>query len=248
MPAREVYFKRPATRCQLEEIRTRHDGQQQIMQLDCEKGCSKGTQPRQRLNRRYKSPDLINISVMVVLLCILSMLSSAVAQTATGSSSSKATATSILPRQAFPATVSLPPLNSSHPLLQLALPSTSSLYLTFSVCSLTSNTTILPTVLISTSSPASFNLGSKPIRDASAGGVPTSSGGKGYNYKSGKNGATWELAWSSGFGNWTLNGTSETQVHLLLGLGLGSDGSTLNTTGVGNGNVVVQMGASTGGR
>lgn len=56
------------------------------------------------------------------------------------------------------------------------------------------------------------------------------------------------MKWSSGFGNWTLNGTSETQVHLLLGLGLGNDGSTLNTTGVGNGNVVVQMGASTSGR
>ncbi|UOH81487.1 hypothetical protein LQV05_004158 [Cryptococcus neoformans] len=175
------------------------------------------------------------------------MTSSVVAQTATGSSSSKAAATPILPRQTLPTTISLPPLNISHPVLQLALPPTSSLYLTFSICSLTSNATILPTVLISTSSPASFNLGSKPIRDASTGGIPTSSGGKGYNYKSGRNGATWGLKWSSGFGNWTLNGTSETQVHLLLGLGLGNDGSTLNTTGVGNGNIVVQMGASTSG-
>lgn len=256
MAAREVYLTRSTTGCQLEEIYMRHDGQQQTVQLDCEKGCSKGTQPPQRLKprhrQRYKSPGLIHTSAMVtlVLLCMLFMLSSVVAQTTTGLSSSTATNTPTSPLKSLPTTISLPPLNISHPLLQLSLPSTStsSLYLTFSLCSLTSNPTMLPTVLISTSSPASFNLGSKPIRDASAGGVPTSSGGQGYNFKSGKNGVTWGLQWSNGFGNWTLNGTSEAQVNLLLGLGLGNDGRTMNTTGVGNGNVVMQMGISTSGR
>ncbi|ADV20414.1 calcium channel [Cryptococcus gattii E566] len=246
MTAREVYLKRSTTRCLLEEIYMRHDGQQQTVQLDCEKGCSRGTQPPQRLKprhrQRYKFPGLIHTSAMVtlVLLCMLSMLPSVVAQTTTGLSSSTATNTPTSSFKSLPTTVFLPPLNNSHPLLQLSLPSTStsSLYLTFSICSLTSNPTMLPTVLISTSSPASFNLGSKPIRDASAGGVPTSSGGQGYNFKSGKNGVTWGLQWSNGFGNWTLNGTSEAQVNLLLGLGLGNDGRTLNTTGVGNGNVV----------
>nr|KIR84607.1 calcium channel [Cryptococcus tetragattii IND107] len=246
MVAREAYLKRSTARCLPEEIYTIDDGQQQNVQLDCENGCSRGTQPPQRLKPRhrqsYKSPGLIHTSamVMVVLLCMLSMLSSVAAQTTTGLSSSAATNTPTSSFKSLPTTVSLPPLSISHPLLQLSLPSTStsSLYLTFSICSLTSNPTMLPTVLISTSSPASFNLGSKPIRDASAGGVPTSSGGQGYNFKSGKNGVTWGLQWSNGFGNWTLNGTSEPQVNLLLGLGLGNDGRTLNTTGVGNGNVV----------
>lgn len=256
MAAREVYLKRSTTGCLLEEIYMRHDGQQQTVQLDCEKACREGTQPPQRLKprhrQRYKSPGSIHTSAMVtlVLFCMLSMLSSVVAQTTTSLSSSTATNTPTSSFKSLPTTVSLPPLNISHPLLQLSLPSTStsSLYLTFSICSLTSNPAILPTVLISTSSPASFNLGSKPIRDASAGGVPTSSGGQGYNFKSEKNGVTWGLQWSNGFGNWTLNGTSEAQVNLLLGLGLGNDGRTLNTTGVGNGNVVVQMGISTSGR
>lgn len=256
MVAREAYLKRSTARCLPEEIYTIDDGQQQNVQLDCENGCSRGTQPPQRLKPRhrqsYKSPGLIHTSamVMVVLLCMLSMLSSVAAQTTTGLSSSAATNTPTSSFKSLPTTVSLPPLSISHPLLQLSLPSTStsSLYLTFSICSLTSNPTMLPTVLISTSSPASFNLGSKPIRDASAGGVPTSSGGQGYNFKSGKNGVTWGLQWSNGFGNWTLNGTSEAQVNLLLGLGLGNDGRTLNTTGVGNGNVVVQMGISASGR
>ncbi|KIR32448.1 calcium channel [Cryptococcus deuterogattii MMRL2647] len=246
MAAREVYLKRSTTGCLLEEIYMRHDGQQQTVQLDCEKACREGTQPPQRLKprhrQRYKSPGSIHTSAMVtlVLFCMLSMLSSVVAQTTTSLSSSTATNTPTSSFKSLPTTVSLPPLNISHPLLQLSLPSTStsSLYLTFSICSLTSNPAILPTVLISTSSPASFNLGSKPIRDASAGGVPTSSGGQGYNFKSEKNGVTWGLQWSNGFGNWTLNGTSEAQVNLLLGLGLGNDGRTLNTTGVGNGNVV----------
>ncbi|WVQ78119.1 hypothetical protein IAT38_000200 [Cryptococcus sp. DSM 104549] len=169
----------------------------------------------------------------------------------TTSASSTTTATPTLSLTSLPTTLSLPPLNTSHPLLQLSLPSSSSLYLTFSLCSLTSNTSLLPTVLLSTSSPPSFPLGSKSVSSPSSGGYGGS--GLGYNRRSSKSGSTWRLTWSYGFGNWTYGaagGADEVEVGVLLGLGLDAASGEVQDgadVGVGSGDVVVQLGVSADG-
>ncbi|ODO11485.1 hypothetical protein I350_00265 [Cryptococcus amylolentus CBS 6273] len=147
----------------------------------------------------------------------------------------------------LPTSVSLPPLNSSSPGLRLNFTDVQSLYLTLSICSLTSNTSLLPRALISASMPLSFDLGSKAVRDQSSGGLTASVGGNGVNKRSSKDGTTWEMEWSYGFGNWSWssNGGGYKDVGVLFGLGLDKDGQTLNTSMIGSGNVVMQLDAST---
>ncbi|WWD01423.1 hypothetical protein V866_008367 [Kwoniella sp. B9012] len=170
-----------------------------------------------------------------------SSTASSVSSSASSSSSSSAsTKTYSIPT--LPTTATLPSLNVSSPLIQIVFPSTDLLFLTFSICTLTSNITLLPNILVSNSDPPSFDLGSKPTTDQSSGG--TKSGG--YNRRNNKNGNTWGITLDSGFGNWTFNSTDSGQtvsVNVLFGLGLGDDGSTLDEMDV-EGGLIVQMSAS----
>nr|XP_031862828.1 uncharacterized protein CI109_001840 [Kwoniella shandongensis]KAA5529900.1 hypothetical protein CI109_001840 [Kwoniella shandongensis] len=167
----------------------------------------------------------------------------------TGSSTSASaistsTSTPTLNLATLPTTLSLPLLNTTAPLLQLSFPSTASLFLTFSICSLSSNNSILPTILISTggSDSTTFNLGLKSISDPSSGGV--SRYGSGYNRRSGRSGSTWSVSWDKGFGNWTWAGQEDVEVDILIGLGLATDGVTMSPLDV-TGGVTIQLGAST---
>ncbi|WWC61161.1 uncharacterized protein I303_103741 [Kwoniella dejecticola CBS 10117] len=139
----------------------------------------------------------------------------------------------------LPTSVSLPSLNATTPLIQIVLPSTNLVYLTFSICTLTSNSTLLPTILLSTADPPSFDIGTKPISDASSGGTKA----VGYNRKINKNGQSWKVALDRGFGNFSLNSTDEVPVNVLFGLGLHDDGVTLDEVDV-SGRLVIQMDAS----
>ncbi|KAK8869835.1 hypothetical protein IAR55_000403 [Kwoniella newhampshirensis] len=173
-------------------------------------------------------------------------LSRSTTLTSSGTSSastSSATSARVLSLNNLPTTLSLPPVNSTSPLLQLSFPSTASLVLTFSICSLSSNTSLLPTILVSTAGtdPPTFDLGTRSISDSASGGVRGSS--QGYNRRSGRSGTTWSVSWDKGFGNWTWTGTGETEVDVLIGLGLGTDGTTMAPLDL-TGGVVIQLGAS----
>ncbi|WVW83117.1 hypothetical protein I302_105135 [Kwoniella bestiolae CBS 10118] len=158
---------------------------------------------------------------------------------ASASSSAIATKTYSIPT--LPTTATLPPLNASSPLIQLVLPPSNLLYLTFSICTLTSNTTLLPNILISNEDPPSFDLGSRSVIDQSSGGTKVG----GYNRRNNKNGNTWNVVMDRGFGNWTMNNTlgDMASVNVLFGLGLENDGETLDEIDV-QGGVIVQMSAS----
>ncbi|WVR05245.1 hypothetical protein IAU60_002257 [Kwoniella sp. DSM 27419] len=173
------------------------------------------------------------------------------------SSTTQATRTYAFP--SLPTTVSLPPLNTSQPVIQLDLPFVSSLYLTFSICSLTDDSTLLPTILLTTADrdqaldegESIFDLGSRTNADALSGGTR-----KGYyNRRNGKNGDVWGLTWDKGFANWTLSDGSDSddgddsgyvRVSVLVGLGLQADGITVDMDGEDAfaGGAVVQMSAS----
>jgi len=61
--------------------------------------------------------------------------------------------------------------------------------------------------------------------------------------KRSRNGGSWKVQLEKGFGNWTW--TSEAVgVQVLIGLGILDDGTIDNSVNVGNGNVVLQIGAS----
>jgi calcium channel MID1 len=108
------------------------------------------------------------------------------------------------------------------------LPTNSPLYITINICALTSNTSILPTVLVSTASPPSWTLGTRTSSDSGSGG--TSEGG--WNLKS-RSGNLWEMTLDEGFGS------------LMFGLGLLADGTTQSVSA--SGNVAIQLGVSSSG-
>ncbi|WWC69498.1 uncharacterized protein I206_103440 [Kwoniella pini CBS 10737] len=156
-----------------------------------------------------------------------------------GSSTPTSQATKTYSIDSLPTSVSIPALNKTSPLIQVVLPITNLLYLTFSLCTLTSNTTLLPTILLSTSDLPTFDMGNKPISDQTSGGTKS----VGYNQKNNKNGQNWNIALDKGFGNYTLNSTDQVPVNILFGLGLEDDGSTLDELDV-TGGIVIQMDAS----
>ncbi|OCF45449.1 hypothetical protein I317_00695 [Kwoniella heveanensis CBS 569] len=183
------------------------------------------------------------------------------------SSSSTASSTRTYSLPSIPTSLSLPALNTSSPAIQLDLPSISSIYLTFSICTLTSNQTLLPNILVSTDDPPNFDLtsSSKLVNDASSGGL--GSGKTGWNQRTGKNGGTWLINWKNGFGNFTIASSSSTSsddgddggvqgdsdpvetgelvpISILFDLGTedGDDGE-----GAVTGDMVIQMSASTNG-
>lgn len=159
------------------------------------------------------------------------------AQTAT-STVSVAEPTQTLSVIAIPSLINLPALNSTRPAIQLSFPASRDLFLTFNLCSLTSNTSLVPTVLISTSSDTVWTLGPRPITDATSGG--TREGG--YNRRS-RAGGLWSLTWDKGFGNWTIERQEGgSVVKVLIDLAMGSDGTARPVSGAGN--VGVQLGVS----
>ena len=124
-------------------------------------------------------------------------------------------------------------LNSTHPLLHVNLPPQTR-YLTLNLCSLSSNTSLIPVVLVSTTSPPVYDLGAQPVSAAGSGGVGTA------NLRS-RTTNTWEISWDKGFGNWT--GVSTGEVDVLIGLNVANNGSLIGGVSA-TGNVVVQLGAS----
>lgn len=139
---------------------------------------------------------------------------------------------------AIPALINLTPLNSTRPTIQLSLPPTPDLFLTFNLCSLTSNSSLLPTVLISTAADPAWSLGARSTADSGSGG--TREGG--HNRRS-RQGAVWSLVWDKGFGNWTMSGMGQgEQVKMLLSLDVDVNGAF--RSGVGAGNMVIQLGVS----
>ncbi|EIW69653.1 hypothetical protein TREMEDRAFT_62522 [Tremella mesenterica DSM 1558] len=178
------------------------------------------------------------LSFIQILLLYSYYISTCAAQSATSTSS--ITAPSSIPTitiPTLPSLLALSPLNLSHPSLSLSLPQSDSLYVTLNLCSLSSNTSLLPTIRLSTSDPPSFILGSRTSVDVTSGGFHSSPN------KRSRSGITWELEWDRGFANWTSSSLSAS-VNLLIGLGLSDDGIDTSVITNADGNVVVQIGLS----
>jgi len=154
---------------------------------------------------------------------------------ATLSSTTSATRTIIA--STLPTTLSLAPLNYSNPSIQIDLPTRPTFYITVNICSLGTNTSILPSALVSTVDTPSFALGQSKT-DASSGGV------SGPNIVS-QDETVWKLRWESGFANWTWT-DGDVGANILVGLGLGDDGQVdYDAVPRDLGNVVVQVSIST---
>ncbi|WVF72129.1 hypothetical protein IAT40_006941 [Kwoniella sp. CBS 6097] len=186
----------------------------------------------------------------------------------TSTSTASASATRTYSLSTLPTSLSLPALNTSSPAIQLDLPSISSIYLTFSICTLTSDQTLLPNILISIDDPPNFDLSSssKLVNDASSGGLGT--GKTGWNQRTGKNGGTWLINWEKGFGNFTISTSSssadddddgdgagegaviddgeQVPISILFDLSTEDDDADDGESGV-TGDLVIQMSASTDG-
>lgn len=202
--------------------------------------------PDQRRPLRPAGPPSFRRNSMPMLLALLSLLAfyictvSAQAVSRTSSSASMSSASSLATQSAIsvsglPFDLILPPINSSFPSIQLDLPTTSPLYVTVNIVSLGTNTSILPTVLLSTT--GSFAIGSRPQTDVVTGG----SGG--VANRRARGGGIWSLGWNQGFANWTWTG-DEVGPQLLIGFGVGSDGQANGSVIEGNGDTVLEVGIS----
>jgi hypothetical protein len=136
----------------------------------------------------------------------------------------------------LPLTVTLPPLNASTQAYDLSLTSPSpitSLYLTLSICSLGSNTSIVPAVVVSLD-PENFDIDENSVSDRSSGGVDKAN-------RKARGGDVWALAWDKGFANWTyVDDEGAGEVVMRIGFAEGEKAS--------EGNVVMQLGASVDGK
>jgi hypothetical protein len=135
----------------------------------------------------------------------------------------------------LPLTVTLPPLNTSTQAFDLSITSTSpitSLFLTLSICSLGSNTSIIPAVLVSLN-PGNFDIDENSAPDRNSGGV-------GKANRKARGADVWALAWDKGFANWTyVDEDGAESVTMRIGFAEGEEAS--------EGNVVLQLGASVDG-
>jgi hypothetical protein len=157
--------------------------------------------------------------MILILFSVISCLSVALAQIIT---------------PALPFTVTLPALNSSNPILDLILPTSafpsSSIYLTLSICSLNSNTSQTPNVLVSTA-PPDYEQDDRMTSDADSGGTART------NMRM-RGGDLWNLSWDEGFANWTYpdQDALESPVGIRIGFEEGLD--------VAEGNLLIQLSAS----
>lgn len=137
----------------------------------------------------------------------------------------------------LPLNLALPPLNASRPAFDVQINPASaitSLYLTFSICSLGSNTSVIPAIIVSTNLP-NYDLGDDTDPDKMSGGI-----GKA-NRRAGR-GDVWALAWDKGFTNWTY--VDDEGLSGPVGLRIGfTDGEEVS-----DGNVVLQLGAALNGK
>jgi hypothetical protein len=196
--------------------------------------CRSSSIRRSPADSRNRSSWICNVTFLVFF--YLSTVFAAAQLTTASSATSGSTQRVSL--AASPALVRLPSLNATRSAVEVSFPPTPNLFLTFNLCSLTSNTSLLPTVLIATTVDPSWAFGARSTADAGSGG--TAEGG--YNRRS-RDGGLWSLTWDKGFGNWTMIGLGPGEtVKVLLDLGFEADGSTRSSTGVGN--VNVQLGIS----
>lgn len=163
--------------------------------------------------------------------------SSSITAATFSSTTSITSATRTIVASTLPTTLSLAPLNYSNPCIQIDLPTRPSLYITLNICSLGTNTSILPSALVSTVDTPSFALGQSKT-DASSGGV------SGPNIV-GQDETVWKLRWESGFANWTWT-DGDVGASILVGLGLGDD-AQVDYAAIPRdlGNVFVQVSIST---
>jgi calcium channel MID1 len=113
------------------------------------------------------------------------------------------------------------------------------LFITLNICSLGTNTSILPSAIVSLQDPPDFALGRSNL--------DSDSGGLSIPNRLSRNGDPWSLQWNKGFANWTVNvPDNQFQASLLLAMGLDTEG-VLDTSTLPSdlGNVVLHLGAST---
>jgi hypothetical protein len=170
----------------------------------------------------YRKPPRPPEFFLAFLLCALTICTSTFAQLS-------------LPTSSLPLTVTLPPLNTSTQAFDLSITSPSaitSLFLTLSICSLGSNTSIIPAILVSLD-PENFDIDGNSVSDRNSGGVLKAN-------RKARGADVWALAWDKGFANWTYvdEGGSE-NVTMRIGFAEGEEAS--------EGNVVLQLGASVDG-
>jgi calcium channel MID1 len=144
-----------------------------------------------------------------------------------------------LSTSSLPITVTLPALNTSTPAFDLSITSLNpitSLYLTLSICSLGSNTSIIPAVLVTTN-PGEFDIDENSVSDRNSGGVEKAN-------RRARGGDVWALAWDRGFANWTFVDEVEDdsedggvrEVVMRIGFAEGIE--------ISEGNVVIQLAAA----
>ena len=140
-----------------------------------------------------------------------------------------------LSTSSLPLTVTLPPLNTSTQAFDLSITSPSpitSLYLTLSICSLGSNTSIIPAILVSLD-PENFDIDENSVSDRNSGGVLKAN-------RKARGADVWALAWDKGFANWTyVDEEGVDNVTTRIRFAKREEAS--------EGNVVLQLGASVDG-
>jgi hypothetical protein len=170
----------------------------------------------------YRKPPRPPEFFLAFLLCALTICTTTFAQLSLSTSS-------------LPITVTLPPLNTSTQAFDLSITSPSvitSLYLTLSICSLGSNTSIIPAILVSLD-PENFDIDENSVSDRNSGGVLKAN-------RKARGADVWALAWDKGFANWTyVDEEGVENVTMRIGFAEGEEAS--------EGNVVLQLGASVDG-
>ena len=146
-----------------------------------------------------------------------------------------------LSTSSLPLTVTLPALNTTTAAFDLSITSLNpitSLYLTLSICSLGSNSSIIPAVLVTTN-PGEFDIDDNSVSDRNSGGVEKAN-------KRARGGDVWALAWDKGFANWTFVDDSDGDAdnkdaglrEIVMRIGFA------NGVEISEGNVVIQLAAA----
>jgi len=178
----------------------------------------RGRLPRNPYRKPPRPPELF----MAFLILALTICTTTFAQLSLSTSS-------------LPLTVTLPPLNTSTQAFDLSITSPSaitSLYLTLSICSLGSNTSIVPAILVSLD-PENFDIDENSVSDRNSGGVVKAN-------RKARGADVWALAWDKGFANWTyVDDEGTDNVTMRIGFAEGEEAS--------EGNVVLQLGAGVNG-
>lgn len=171
-----------------------------------------GAHGRPPRNHGFRPPRPPELPLLALFLVALSALSIAYAQISISS---------------MPSTTTLPALNTSSSVLDITLPPSPSLYLTLSICSLNSNDTQLPSVLVSTS-PPDFELDERTTADRASGGTERAN-------RRVRGGGLWSLSWDQGFANWTNPSDDALQGPVGMRLGFVQDQE------IAEGNLVLQL-------